>query len=131
MAKLSLKQIREIFRGRPASKEKKMDTTPIAMPAGYAVPTPLQDIIARMVRNAVEQEREEEFETLEESDDFDIDDDELLDLSPYELADLQDEFPMLTAERPVEPDQGDSPSSEGPPDPTPESETGETPSNVS
>lgn len=94
MAKVSLTTIRSIFRGRAPKEEKKLDTTPIAMPLGAMHPTPLSEIIARMVRQAVQEEQGEEFETLEESDDFEIDDDELLDLSPYEFDDLIEDIPI-------------------------------------
>lgn len=87
------------FRSRlPEEEEKVLDDTPIEMPAGYSVPTPLTDLIATMVREAVQSEQKESFETPEEADDFDIDDDELLNLSPYELTELEDQEPM---EKPV------------------------------
>lgn len=96
---MSLTKIKKMFRARPAGKEKPMDTTPIAMPMGAMHPTPLADLIARMVKQAVEQEKQEEFETMEESDDFEMDDDDLLDLSPYEFNELTDEFPLSELER--------------------------------
>lgn len=87
------------FRGRPPEEEpKELDTTPLEMPVGYQQPTPLQDLIAKMVREAVESEKEEEFETIEDADDFEIEDDELLDFSPYELVELEEDEPL---EKPV------------------------------
>lgn len=84
-----------------------MDETPVEIPIGLSRPTPLQDIIAKMVRQAVEAERGEEFETPEESDDFEPEDENLMDFSPYELQDTAEEFIL------------DDPSS----DPTPIQET--------
>lgn len=85
----------KIFRGRkPADEPKKLDTTPLELPAGVTAPRPLADVIARMVRDAIQEEKGEEFETPEEADDFDMDDDELLDLSPYEMTDLTEEEPL-------------------------------------
>lgn len=71
-----------------------IDRTPVEMPVGFMRPTPLEDIIARMVRQAVEEEKNEPFETMEEADDFEEDPEhaELLDLSPYTFANLQDDF---------------------------------------
>ena len=74
--------------------QQKLDTTPVEMPLGYRTPTPLQDLIASMVREAVALETGEDFETPEEADDFEVEDEELLDLSPYEITALQDEEPI-------------------------------------
>jgi hypothetical protein len=96
-----------IFRGRPREEErKKEDPTPIELPAGYMHPTPLPELIARMVKEAIEEEKGESYETIEDADDFDVDDDDLLDLSPYELTELHDEEPLekptISAEQPAE-----------------------------
>lgn len=71
--------------------DRKLDTTPIEMPLGAIRPTPLQDLIARMVHQAIEIEKGEEVETWEESDDFEEEDPDTLDISQYELQDLQNE----------------------------------------
>lgn len=71
--------------------ERELDTTPIEMPLGACRPTPLQDIVARMVREAVAIEKGEEFESWEENNDFEEEDPDVLDLSPYELQELPDE----------------------------------------
>lgn len=91
-----------LFRGRPVAEEKPMDTTPVEMPMGYITPTPLHDLIASMVRQAVEEEKDDEFETIEEADDFDMPDDELLDMSPYEFDDLVEEEPLEAPQTPSE-----------------------------
>lgn len=71
--------------------ERQLDTTPVEMPLGASRPTPLQDIVARMVREAVAIEKGEEFETWEEQNDFDEEDPDTLDLSPYELQEIDHE----------------------------------------
>jgi hypothetical protein len=68
-----------------------MDDTPIEMPLGYRVPTPLSEFIARSVRLAIENEKGQEFDSLEDADDFEEEDPETLDLSRYELDELQHE----------------------------------------
>jgi hypothetical protein len=88
------------FRSRPVEDEPKLDTTPVEMPIGFSAPTPLADMIARMVREAVAKEEGDEFESMDEANDFELDDidDELLDFSPYELHDLEPEFEDPPAE---------------------------------
>ena len=102
MSKKGEKLARELFRSgiRP---EKKMDRTPVEMPLGYCEPTPIQEIIARMVREAVAIERGEEFETMDEADDFDMpdEDDGLLDMSPYELTEIQSEAEFGELDQPA------------------------------
>lgn len=68
------------------------DKTPVAMPLGNTRPTPLHEIIAKFVREAVEEERGDKFETIEEADDFEEEDAELLDLSPYEFPNIQEDY---------------------------------------
>ncbi len=84
-------------------EEEDLSTTPVEMPIGYMRPTPLQDLIAKMVRAAVINEEKEEFETEEESDDFEEENPELLDMSPYTLTNLQEEEP-ISQEDPDPPD---------------------------
>lgn len=71
-----------------------LDPTPIEMPLGFQRPTPLHDLIARMVRDEIQLEKSEEFETPDEASDFEEDDPHLLDLSPYTLRTLADEEPL-------------------------------------
>lgn len=84
--------------GKPEDVEM-LDTTPVEMPLGFGRPTPLQDMIANMVRQAVELEKGEEFESPEESDDFEEEDPDLLNISRYTLQELDDETPMTFYER--------------------------------
>ena len=96
MPKRKIDPLQARFRGRkPADETKVLDTTPMELPAGYTRPRPLSDVIAQMVREAIEVEKGEEYETPEEADDFDMDDEDLmLDFSPYELTDLTEEEPL-------------------------------------
>lgn len=70
------------MRGCPEEPE---DNTPLEMPLGRHRPLSLQDFIARSVRDALAAESGEDFETWEESDDFEEDDPDTLDFSRYEL----------------------------------------------
>lgn len=72
-------------------KPEALDFTPIEMPLGACRPTPLQDLIAQMVRQQVMQSREEEFGSITDEDDFEEDEDYTLDFSKYELSDVEDE----------------------------------------
>lgn len=72
----------EIFKVPPGGKvfnkegEEIPDPTPVEMPLGFEHPEPLEMMMARLVRQiSYEQGRAGE-ETIEESDDFDIDDEE-------------------------------------------------------
>lgn len=80
----------------------KLDTTPIEMPLSAMRPTPIQDIIARMVQNAIQIEKGDEYETQEEANDFEEEDTDLLDLSPYTLKAIEDE-PIQAPEPKEEP----------------------------
>lgn len=72
---------------------------PMVMPVGYTTPTPLEQIISRMVKEAVEAEQDQEQETLEESNDFDMyTDEDLLDFTAYELAAMEPQEPELPEE---------------------------------
>ncbi|AXL14875.1 hypothetical protein [Microviridae sp.] len=102
-----------------------LDTTPIEMPLGAMQPTPIHELIARMVRQAVQAETEEEHETFDEANDFEEDDDTLLDMSPYTLQDMEpDDWQPPEFQSPeTESSQGDSPSDPptgDPPDPNAE-----------
>lgn len=92
------------------------DPTPVEAPLGASRPTPLHDIIARMVRQAVHEEKGDEFETPEEADDFEEEDPDTYDLSPYELAALQEETPIRADSLDL-PDPEDPPMTGDAPDP--------------
>ncbi len=79
------------------------DPTPIEMPLGYMRPTPIHELIARMVRQAVQLEKDEPFETEEEADDFEPEDEELLNMTPYTLTELQEQEPFTQEEPEPEP----------------------------
>jgi hypothetical protein len=65
---------------------------PIEMPLGACTPTPLQDIIARMVREAVEIQTGDDHESWDEANDFEMPTDEdQIDFSPYELTDMTEQ----------------------------------------
>lgn len=87
-----------------------LDRTPVAMPAGFTRPTPLHEIIAKLVREAVEAEKGEDFETMEEADDFEEDPEhaELLDMSNYTFENIQDDYDGASLEEPPE-TMGESP----------------------
>lgn len=99
--------------GRPDTEV--LDTTPIEMPIGSMRPTPLNLLIAQMVQSAIQAEKNEEFESFEESEDFaDELEEGLLDMSPYQLTELQEDEPI--DEMPPE----EPPVPVPPPEPTPE-----------
>lgn len=79
------------------------DKRPIAVPLGYEVPESLSDMIARMVRTHSVIAARNGAETFEESDDFDVDDEEMT--SQYELKPMQEEYvqpkPVVTPPAPA------------------------------
>lgn len=79
--------------GKPSDVEE-CDPTPMEIPLGAKRPIPLNEMIARFIRDEVQRESAEEFETLEEADDFEPEDEDLLDLSPYEMTAMQAEYPI-------------------------------------
>lgn len=89
-----------------------LDLTPIEMPFDACKPATLQEMVARYVRQAVSLERDEEFETPEEADDFEPEDEMTLDFSPYEFDELNDGLGSAVVEDP--PPEEDSPSVEPP-----------------
>ncbi len=110
--KLTPAEVQKKFRGSPHVKE--MDSTPVEMPVGYSHPPSLQDMVAKMVRHAVVEERGEDFETIEEADDLEVEDDELLlNFSDYEIDDLTEEQPIT--ELTAEPDPPEAPPPEAEP----------------
>lgn len=74
-----------------------LDTTPIEMPLGARRPTPIHELIARMVKEAVATETNEDYETFDESNDFDEEDPDTIDLSPYELVPMTEQELDLAA----------------------------------
>lgn len=64
---------------------------PIEMPLNACRPTPLNELIARFVRTELAQQTENEVESWDEANDFEDEDGDglLLNLSPYELKDLE------------------------------------------
>lgn len=69
-----------------------LDLTPVEMPLGGVRPKSLNEIVATMVKSAIEAEQGEEFETFEEADDFEPEDEDmmLLDMSKYTLQDVDE-----------------------------------------
>ena len=108
--------------GQPDDVEE-LDPTPMEMPIGCKTPMALNDMIAMMIRNEVQREKDEPFETPEEADDFEPVDEELLDFSPYELHLMEDQVPQ-------EGEESQEPPIEGPGDdsaqtPQPEDQAGQ------
>lgn len=76
------------FFGKPKKENEELDPTPMAMPLGYKKPESLQQMMIRMIHDADFQRkmREQGVETIDESDDFEMEDDEnYLPRTPYEL----------------------------------------------
>ena len=101
-----------------------MDQTPVAMPVGFEKPESLQSMIKRMVKN--EKAMEEEFgqvETMEEADDFDVDESEDLhpEVTQYTLEDVIEEIPanVNDAREPEPEDPKDVTPKDPEPDPEP------------
>lgn len=68
-------------------RREKVDPTPVARPIGWQKPPSLQETIQRAMRAHFEAiARENEVESFEDADDFDVDDDPEL-KSPYEIDD--------------------------------------------
>ena len=98
-----------------------LDRTPVAIPLGAGEPASMEDMIARMVRQAMQIEKAEEFETIEEAGDFEEEDPDTLDMSKYEFSEIQDwyEIPdqpqpeaFVKDDRPGEDTTGDQPDPE-------------------
>lgn len=97
-------EIQRKFRGSPVTKE--YDPTPVEMPVGYTHPPSLQDLVARMVRQAIEEEQGEEFESIEEADDLEVTDENLLTMpSDYEIDELTEEEPIAGLLEEPDPDE--------------------------
>lgn len=71
-----------------------LDTTPVAMPANASQPPTMEELIAKYLRieRMREEHAKEEPETWEEANDFEEEDPDTLDFSPYELQELQEEL---------------------------------------
>lgn len=104
--------------GNPEGDPEDLDTTPVAMPLGASAPTPIHQLIATMVHQALAQEKDDGHETFEEANDFEEElEPGLLDMSPYTLMDMDEEYepadepdpePSQTVSQPVTP-TGDQP----------------------
>lgn len=88
------------------------DPTPVEVPLKLRRPLSLQDEIKRFVRSELSQRAEDEgYESFEESDDFDIDDDEGEFASPYEFQEMtpeagdRDASNLRTPEPPAKPSE--------------------------
>ncbi|MEM2002530.1 MAG: hypothetical protein QXT77_07805 [Candidatus Methanomethylicaceae archaeon] len=68
------------------------DQTPIEVPLDFSRPLTLQEEIRRFLRIEASYVAENAgFETFEEADDFDVDDEEVEFVSPYEILEMSDE----------------------------------------
>lgn len=107
-----------------------MDTTPMEIPIGAGVPRSLRDIMLSYMGEAVAKANGtwNEQESWEESQDFEEEDPDMLDLSPYELIELDEEpAAVLPATSPeAAPEAPESTKSEDP-HPTLASDSGERP----
>lgn len=73
-----------------------LDTTPIEVPLHYRRPESLEEKLKRVVHNELSQAAAaREMETFEESDDFDVEDDQDTLPSKYEMTDMQEEQPLI------------------------------------
>jgi hypothetical protein len=115
MPKFTIKEIKTMFRSGPT--EDKLDKTPVEMPLGARHPTPLNEIIARMVRQAVAEEEGKEPESYEEANDFEPDETDLPDFSPYTLTPIIEDYPEGEAPASLDP-QPDTSGQPGSPEPT-------------
>lgn len=61
------------------------DQTPVALPAGFERPPSIHDLVKQAVRQLSMQAVDDGLESLEEADDFDVDDDAELPATAYEI----------------------------------------------
>lgn len=114
----------EHWGGRPDPEVNSM--TPVEIPFDACIPTPLHEIVARLVRQQVEQEQSQEFETLEESDDFTLTDPEdILPTSGFELTQLQEDEEFETPPEPEAPASDAPQEPETPPEVPPDPNSGD------
>ncbi|WNK13903.1 MAG: hypothetical protein [Microvirus sp.] len=66
------------------------DKTPIALPLNYSAPEPLEQMIARLIRQSQNFAPQMGKESFEESDDFETEDDNEL-VSQHQFTDMQEE----------------------------------------
>lgn len=103
-----------------------LDRTPLEIPAGAIRPPTLEEQIAKFLHMERQRESDMEFESFEEANDFDADDDDLLDFSRYELREIQEEYieplPKQAQEGPKQA-ASEEKGSQVDPTPGPESET--------
>lgn len=67
------------------------DQTPVEMPLGYEEPESLQEMVARMVRSLHDEKGEQEFDTIDDCEDFDVMDDDIQPPSNHEYTEMQEE----------------------------------------
>ena len=98
------------------------DPVPFEVPAGLKEPPSIQEQIAQAVHEQLERTKDEEWDSPEEADDFEEEDPEILDFSPYEqhLIDMEYEPDMPGIVE--EPPQDTPPADEPPPDDVPRQE---------
>ncbi len=95
-----------------------LDRTPLAIPLSAKTPPSLNEIVARYVGTALAQQSEDDLESWDEANDFDDVDDDLLDMSPYELTELEPE----AGEPPDSLDGPEAPGLDVDPEPPPKAE---------
>lgn len=77
------------------------DSRPVEMPLNFRRPLSLNEQIQRMIREQLSQAADQQgFETFEESDDFDVDEEEEPE-SPHELTYAQEEFGLKDLDQEV------------------------------
>lgn len=78
-----------------------VDHTPVALPLNYTKPESLTDLIARVIRAESHRASQQGLETVEEADDFDVeeDHDHIGPFSRYQLTDMQEEMPLRKEEK--------------------------------
>ncbi len=106
------------IRNRPADKEVP-DPVPLAIPVGYETPPTMQEMIQQYVREELSVQAEADgLGTFEEEDDFELDDEEQMPLSGFEVTEY--ELVPEEAEPDASPPEGppvvdEEPSDDGPP----------------
>lgn len=103
------------------------DPQPVAPPVGYQPEESMFDRVRAMVRREMSQlAQNQDMESFEEADDFDVPDDRVEYLSPYELI-MEQAFPDARTTNP-DPDQGGVPPEDNagssPPEPRPSPKEG-------
>jgi len=95
------------------------DPVPLEMPAGYGGPPTMRELVQTYVEETLSKQAvEDDFGTFEEEDDFEIEEQEMLDLSGYEVREYEmvEEVPQADASPAEGPPVEESPApSEAPP----------------